>query len=113
MESADHCEGGELLVDEYRHYGRLRELLPEAGHSGASWPGGEPARGCNLSFKSRRRKRETLGRGKPVHDSLREGWHATSPRILVHHTLRLRRLPGGERPEPFCREQLDAVQVQR
>jgi hypothetical protein len=42
-----------------------------------------------------------------------KGRHATGPRVLVHHALRLGWLPGRERPEPLCGEQLDALPLQR
>ena len=42
-----------------------------------------------------------------------KGAIATGPRVLVHHTLRRGWLPGRELIESLCREQLDAVQVQR
>ena len=113
VEGANHSEGRELLVDEHRHDGRLWELLPEARHRGAAWPGGEPAGGCHLSLESRRRNGQAAGRREPVHDSLREGCHAAGPCILVHHALRRGWLPGRECSESLCREQLDAVQVQR
>jgi hypothetical protein len=57
--------------------------------------------------------------GKPLDGANRytihfeKGSHATGPRVLVHHALRRGWLPGRERAESLCREQLDAVQVQR
>ena len=48
MEAANHSEGRQLLVDEHRHHGRLRELLPQTRHRRATWPGRESARGCDL-----------------------------------------------------------------
>ena len=42
----------ELLVDEYRHDGRLRQLLSQAGHDRAAWPRCELARRCYLSTQS-------------------------------------------------------------
>ena len=42
-----------------------------------------------------------------------KGSHAAGARLLVDHALRRRRLPGRQRPQPLCGQQLDAVQVQR
>ena len=43
MESADARPGRERLVDEHRHDGRLRQLLPEARHRRTARPRREPA----------------------------------------------------------------------
>jgi hypothetical protein len=52
MESADDCPSRELLVDEYRHDGRLRQLLSQAGHCRAAWSRCELARRCYLPTQS-------------------------------------------------------------
>ena len=113
VESGNRSEGGEPLVYEHRHDGRVWQLLPEARHRGAAWPGGEPARGRHLSVESGRRIRQAARRRQRLHDSFREGRNAAGPRVLVGHALRLGRFPGRECSEPICCEQLDAVPVQR
>ena len=91
VESANHSEGRQLLVDEHRHHGCIRQLLPQTRHRGATWPGGEPAGGCYLSLKSRRRSRKAAGRSEPIHDSLREGRyaHRSAPSGPSHFTTRM------------------------
>ena len=42
-----------------------------------------------------------------------EGRDPARQRLLVDHALRFGRVPGAQQPEPVCRQQLDAVQVQR
>jgi|HubBroStandDraft_4_1064222.scaffolds.fasta_scaffold37375_2 hypothetical protein len=71
------------------------------------------SRGCHLSIESRRPNRQATGWSEPLHDSLREGRDAASPCLLVPHALRLGWLPGRQPAESVCREQLDAIQVQR
>ncbi len=48
-------------VYEHRHSGRVWELLSEAGNRGATWSGGQPARG-HRSLEPRRRHRQTARR---------------------------------------------------
>ena len=55
MESAYACQGRELLVDEHRHDGCLRQLLSQTRHGHTDRSRCEPARGRDLSSQSRRR----------------------------------------------------------
>ena len=68
VEDADARPGRERLVDEHRHDGRLRQLLPEARHRRAAGSRREPARGRDLSAQSRRRDRQAARRRQQVHD---------------------------------------------
>ena len=73
LENGDARPRRERLVDEYRHDGRLRQLLSQARHRRATRPRREPAGGCNLSAQSRRRIRQAARRRQQIHDQFRKG----------------------------------------
>ena len=62
VEGADARPRRQRLVDEHRHHGRLRQLLPQARHRRAAGPRRQPARGRDLSAESRRRHRQAARR---------------------------------------------------
>ena len=88
MESSHARAGRERLVDEYRHDGRLWQLLPETRHRLPTRPWRKPARGRDLSAESLRRHRQAARRREQVHDPLRQGSHAAGECLLVDHALR-------------------------
>ena len=68
LEAADVSSGGERLVDEHRHGGRIWQLLLEAGYSRATRTWRECGRGCYLPSQSRRRIRQASRRREQIHD---------------------------------------------
>ena len=62
LEGRDPRPGRQRMVDEYRHHGRLWQLLPEARHRHAVRPRRQPAGGRDLSAQSRRRSRQAARR---------------------------------------------------
>ena len=103
------CQGGELLVNEHHTMG-VRQLLLNA-----PWSLGSR---CNLPEDAiyPLNLGDETGNARwrqQIHDSLRKADPATGRRVLVHHVVRQRRFSSRECFEPFRREQLDAVQVQR
>ena len=91
----------------YGNYYLKRAIVAQHG----TWR--QSGRGRHLSAQSRRRNRQAARWRKQIHHHLREGRHAACQRVLVDHALRSGRIPGRQHAEPFCRLQLDAVQVQR
>ena len=88
------ARGRERLVNEHRHDGCVRQLLPQARHRHPAGPRRESARGCDLPAESCGRDRQASRWREQVHDSLRQRRHSARERLLVDHALRPGRLPG-------------------
>ena len=112
VENSDACQDCELLVDEHRHHGRLRQLLSQARHRHPARSRRQLAGGCDLSPQSRRRRRQAARWRQQLHHPFRQGTNAAGGSLLVDHPLRYGGFPGGQRLEPFRRVELDAIQNQ-
>ncbi len=77
----------ERLVDEHRHDGRLRQLLPEARDRHPVWSRREPAGGRDLSDQPRGRHRQAAGWRQRLCPPFRQGRDAAGERLLVGHAL--------------------------
>ena len=73
VEGADAGPGRERLVDEYRHDGRIRQLLLETGDCRATRAWRESARGRHLSSQSCRRVRQAARWREQIRDHFRKG----------------------------------------
>jgi hypothetical protein len=73
VEGAHAGQGREPVVDEYRHDGRVRQLLSEASHHRPGRSRRAPSGRRHLPAQSRRRRRQATRREREVHDPLRQG----------------------------------------
>ena len=89
MESADACQSRELLVNEHRHDGCVRQLLSQTRDCHPDGSRRQPARRRDLSSQSRRRDWPVAHRREQICASLRQKPVAAGQRVLVRHALRL------------------------
>ena len=88
VESPDAGARRQRLVDEHRHHGRLRQLLPEARHRRAARARRQPARGRDLSAQSCRRRRASRSTARTTTRSTSTRATAARRCLLVGHALR-------------------------
>ena len=77
----------ERLVDEHRHDGRLRQLLPEARDHHPVGSRREPSGGRDLPDQPRGRDRQAAGWRQRLCPPFRQGGDAASECLLVDHAL--------------------------
>ncbi len=87
VESPQSCPRRKRLVDEHRHNGCLRRLLPEARNGYPAWSRRKPAGGRDLSAQPRRRDGQAAGWGKSLRPPFREKCHSAGECLLVGDTL--------------------------
>ena len=87
MENPDAGARRQPLVDEHRHDGRLRQLLPQARHRCAGWPGRQSSRGCDLPAQSWRRNRQAARWREQIRPAFRERSYAAGECVLVGDPL--------------------------
>ena len=84
---SSHRPRRERLVDEHRHDGRLRQLLPEARDRRPARPRREPAGGRDLSPQPRGRHGQAAGWRQGLCSPFRQGRHAAGRCLLVGHAV--------------------------
>ena len=88
VEDSHPGSGRQWLVDEHRHHGGLRQLLPQARHRHSVRTWRQPAGGCDLSAQPGRRHGKPLDGASNYAIHFDKGADTASGSLLVDHALR-------------------------